>query len=81
MSCRKKMSYRSISFLKSLSRITGTSRIQKRCTSYKPRPVMTQIRKNKVCLNGRLKNSLCGAARKELNLFASLVNCFSMNGP
>ncbi|KAL9858402.1 putative isocitrate dehydrogenase [NAD] subunit-like 4 [Arabidopsis thaliana] len=42
--------------------------------------VVDSIRKNKVCLNGRVNNSLCGGARKELDLFASLVNCFNLNG-
>lgn len=30
-----------------------------------PREVVDSIRKNKVCLNGRVNNSLCGGARKE----------------
>ncbi|AAF81346.1 Contains similarity to NAD+ dependent isocitrate dehydrogenase subunit 1 from Arabidopsis thaliana gb/U81993. It contains an isocitrate and isopropylmalate dehydrogenases domain PF/00180 [Arabidopsis thaliana] len=42
--------------------------------------VVDSIRKNKVCLNGRVNNSLCGGARKELDLFASLVDCFNLNG-
>ncbi|CAE5959048.1 unnamed protein product [Arabidopsis arenosa] len=45
-----------------------------------PREVVDLIRKNKVCLNGRVNNSLCGGGRKELDLFASLVNCFNLNG-
>ncbi|CAH8368807.1 unnamed protein product [Eruca vesicaria subsp. sativa] len=42
--------------------------------------VVDSIRNNKVCLNRRLKTSLCAAARKQLNLFASMVKCFSLNG-
>lgn len=45
-----------------------------------PQEVVDSIWKNKVCLNGRLKTSLCGGARKEVDLFASLVNCFNLSG-
>ncbi|ESQ33540.1 hypothetical protein EUTSA_v10009866mg [Eutrema salsugineum] len=45
-----------------------------------PQEVVRSIRKNKVCLNGRLETSLCGGARKELGLFAFMVNCFNLNG-
>ncbi|KAL1212976.1 putative isocitrate dehydrogenase [NAD] subunit-like 4 [Cardamine amara subsp. amara] len=46
-----------------------------------PWEVVDSIRKNKVCLNGRLNSSLCGGGtRKELDLFVSLVNCFNLNG-
>lgn len=48
-----------------------------------PLEMVGSIRNNKVCLNGRLKTNLCsggGCVRKELDLFASLVHCFNLNG-
>ncbi|XP_010478670.1 PREDICTED: putative isocitrate dehydrogenase [NAD] subunit-like 4 isoform X2 [Camelina sativa] len=45
-----------------------------------PREVVESILRNKVCLDGRLKTSLCAGKREELDLFASLVNCFNLNG-
>nr|VDC73813.1 unnamed protein product [Brassica rapa] len=52
-----------------------------------PLEVMESIRKNKVCLKGGLKTPVGGGVsslnvqlRKELDLFASLVNCFNLPG-
>lgn len=52
-----------------------------------PPEVLDSIRKNKVCLKGGLKtpvgggvNSLNVQLRKELDLYASLVNCFNLPG-
>lgn len=52
-----------------------------------PPEVMESIRKNKVCLKGGLKTPVGGGVsslnvqlRKELDLFASLVNCFNLPG-
>lgn len=52
-----------------------------------PEEVLESIRKNKVCLKGGLKtpvgggvNSLNVQLRKELDLYASLVNCFNLPG-
>ncbi|KAF3533437.1 hypothetical protein DY000_02036512 [Brassica cretica] len=52
-----------------------------------PGEVMESIRKNKVCLKGGLKTPVGGGVsslnvqlRKELDLFASLVNCFNLPG-
>ncbi|KAJ4880807.1 Isocitrate dehydrogenase [NAD] regulatory subunit 1 [Raphanus sativus] len=52
-----------------------------------PAEVMESIRKNKVCLKGGLKTPVGGGVsslnvqlRKELDLFASLVNCFNLPG-
>ena len=52
-----------------------------------PEEVMDSIRKNKVCLKGGLAppmgggvNSLNMQLRKELDLYASLVNCFNLPG-
>ncbi|KAG7599016.1 Isopropylmalate dehydrogenase-like domain [Arabidopsis suecica] len=57
-----------------------TYNIEGKNMNHFPREVVDSIRKNKVCLNGRVNNSLCGGSRKELDLFASLVNCFNLNG-
>ncbi|KAG2318561.1 hypothetical protein Bca52824_011774 [Brassica carinata] len=55
--------------------------------SHVPPEVMESIRKNKVCLKGGLKTPVGGGVsslnvqlRKELDLFASLVNCFNLPG-
>ncbi|KAL5856243.1 hypothetical protein ACOSQ4_006045 [Xanthoceras sorbifolium] len=52
-----------------------------------PQHVLDSIRKNKVCLKGGLRtpvgggvNSLNVQLRKELDLYASLVNCFNLPG-
>lgn len=52
-----------------------------------PEEVLESIRKNKVCLKGGLKtpvgggvNSLNVQLRKDLDLYASLVNCFNLPG-
>ncbi|XP_057753374.1 isocitrate dehydrogenase [NAD] regulatory subunit 1, mitochondrial-like isoform X1 [Arachis stenosperma] len=52
-----------------------------------PEEVLDSIRKNKVCIKGGLAtpmgggvNSLNVYLRKELDLYASLVNCFNMRG-
>ncbi|KAL8160426.1 hypothetical protein V2J09_001963 [Rumex salicifolius] len=52
-----------------------------------PEEVIKSIRKNKVCLKGGLKTHVGGGVsslnvqlRKELDLFASLVNCFNLPG-
>ncbi|XP_048432692.1 isocitrate dehydrogenase [NAD] regulatory subunit 1, mitochondrial-like isoform X2 [Pyrus x bretschneideri] len=50
-----------------------------------PSEVIESIRKNKVCLKGGLKTPMGGGVsslnvqlRKELDLYASLVNCFNL---
>lgn len=52
-----------------------------------PAEVIESIRRNKVCLKGGLKTPVGGGVsslnmqlRKELDLFASLVNCFNLKG-
>ncbi|XP_010548146.1 PREDICTED: isocitrate dehydrogenase [NAD] regulatory subunit 1, mitochondrial-like isoform X2 [Tarenaya hassleriana] len=52
-----------------------------------PQEVIDSIRKNKVCLKGGLKTPVGGGVssvnvqlRKELDLYASLVNCFNLPG-
>ncbi|RYR45125.1 hypothetical protein Ahy_A07g030987 isoform B [Arachis hypogaea] len=52
-----------------------------------PEEVLESIRKNKVCLKGGLKTPVGGGVsslnvqlRKELDLYASLVNCFNLPG-
>ena len=52
-----------------------------------PPEVMDSIRKNKVCLKGGLKTPVGGGVsslnvqlRKELDLYASLVHCFNLQG-
>lgn len=52
-----------------------------------PREVLDSIKKNKVCLKGGLMTPVGGGVsslnvqlRKELDLFASLVNCFNLPG-
>lgn len=52
-----------------------------------PQEVIESIRKNKVCLKGGLKTPVGGGVsslnvqlRKELDLYASLVNCFNLPG-
>jgi isocitrate dehydrogenase (NAD+) len=52
-----------------------------------PEGLLESIKKNKVCLKGGLKTPVGGGVsslnvnlRKELDLFASLVNCFNLPG-
>jgi isocitrate dehydrogenase (NAD+) len=52
-----------------------------------PAEVIESIKKNKVCLKGGLKTPVGGGVsslnvslRKELDLYASLVNCFNLPG-
>jgi len=52
-----------------------------------PSEVMESIKKNKVCLKGGLATPMGGGVsslnlqlRKELDLYASLVNCFNLEG-
>lgn len=52
-----------------------------------PHEVLESIRKNKVCLKGGLKTPVGGGVsslnvmlRKELDLYASLVHCFNLQG-
>ncbi|KAH9654863.1 isocitrate dehydrogenase (NAD) regulatory subunit 1 [Citrus sinensis] len=52
-----------------------------------PQQVLDSIRKNKVCLKGGLKTPVGGGVsslnvqlRKELDLYAALVNCFNLPG-
>ncbi|KAI4375783.1 hypothetical protein MLD38_013610 [Melastoma candidum] len=52
-----------------------------------PEEVMESIKKNRVCLKGGLRTPVGGVVssinvqlRKELDLYASLVNCFNMSG-
>ncbi|KAI9127632.1 hypothetical protein K1719_000625 [Acacia pycnantha] len=52
-----------------------------------PQEVLDSIRKNKVCLKGGLRTPVGGGVsslnvqlRKELDLYASLVNCFNLPG-
>jgi len=52
-----------------------------------PSEVMESIKKNKVCLKGGLTTPMGGGVsslnlqlRKELDLYASLVNCFNLQG-
>lgn len=52
-----------------------------------PEEVMDSIKKNKVCLKGGLATPMGGGVsslnvqlRKELDLYASLVNCFNLPG-
>ena len=52
-----------------------------------PQEVIESIKKNKVCLKGGLKTPMGGGVsslnvqlRKELDLYASLVNCFNLPG-
>jgi len=52
-----------------------------------PEEVLESIRKNKVCLKGGLATPVGGGVsslnvqlRKELDLYASLVNCFNLRG-
>jgi isocitrate dehydrogenase (NAD+) len=52
-----------------------------------PEEVMESIKKNKVCLKGGLVTPMGGGVsslnvqlRKELDLYASLVNCFNLPG-
>ncbi|CAL5377939.1 unnamed protein product [Camellia sinensis] len=52
-----------------------------------PSEVIESIRKNKICLKGRLKTPIGGGVsslnvqlRKELDRYASLVNCFNLPG-
>ncbi|CAN1226084.1 Isocitrate dehydrogenase [NAD] regulatory subunit 1, mitochondrial [Linum perenne] len=45
-----------------------------------PQEVLDSIKKNKVCLKGGLATPMGGGLRKELDLYASLVNCFNLPG-
>ncbi|WZZ15930.1 hypothetical protein YC2023_109019 [Brassica napus] len=42
--------------------------------NHMPWKVVDSIRKNKVCLNGRLKTFLCGTSKNGLNLFTKKIN-------
>lgn len=56
-------------------------------THFSIQQVMESIKRNKVCLKGGLKTPVGGGVsslnvqlRKELDLYASLVNCFNLPG-